>query len=245
MKKHFLLLGLSLVFLAACQEFHEMAEPNYVDPPLPPQEPPISLIKSVVSGAETSEYTYDDQNRQIKTKYNDGRSILEYLDGLIIQRLYKEDGSLDYFNTLEINEKGLKVSRTVSNNPSYLSTYDYDSDGRVIKTTSINGNNVFVGNHFYTNGNLDSVVYVRNDVLQYTYKYTYLTKPNTLNNKAYGVAYNGTDNEKLMKNWIGINASGNIIHQVSFAYSYDSKGRVKDMTQVANDDIDTFTYTYY
>lgn len=245
MKRPFLLICICLAGFIACHDEHEIVDPPYVDPPVTPQEPQTSLIKTVTVGTETTTYTYDDQRRVINSAYSDGSAKREYLDGLVIQRIYKENGSLDYFNSMEINEERLMVNRTVSNNPSYLETYEYDIARRLIKTISINGTNVFSGNYFYTEGNLDSVVYIRNNELQYTYKYTYLTKPNTLNNQAYGTAYNGVDNKNLVKNWTCINAEGKIFRQFSYTYTYDHKGRVADMTQVTHDDVDTYSYTYY
>lgn len=63
MIRHFLLICICLAGFAACHEEHEMTDPSNVDPPVTPQEPQTSLIKTVTVGTETTRYTYDHKGR--------------------------------------------------------------------------------------------------------------------------------------------------------------------------------------
>ncbi len=243
MKSTLYLLFVLALFVASCQQEHEMAEPTHPDHPLP--GPELSLVESSSVEGEETKYFYDHLDRQIKAEYADGFSTSTYFDDYVLIRYFESDGSLSSFTTMEYNADGRVGARTVSYNASYREWYEYNDDGQVSKTRAVNGNDEFINTYYYSNGNLDSTTYYQNGQLRYTYYNSYYTNHlNNLNNDAFGQSYRGKESRNLMKQWYGRKPSGEIFIQASFAYTFDAKNRVATQTQIFNDDISTFSYTY-
>ena len=234
-----------LLLLQSCQQDFEIAVPTDPDHPNPPATPDVSLVHTVQSPSGEDKYTYDTLHRFTSATYSDGFSTAEYFDSLIILAYYEPDSTLDYFNTFELNSQGLVKKRTVSNNSSYAEWHEYDSKGRITRTTAVNGNDTFEKKNYYSGVNLDSTVYYQNNTHRYTYYYTYYTgHRNTLDHEAYGQPYRGHESQDVIKNWYGKKPDGQIFIQVLFTYTYDAKDRVISQTQYYNDSITTFHYTY-
>ena len=243
MKSSFYLMIVLALFIASCQQEHEIAVPTDPDPPVP--TPGVSRVKTSSLEDEKTIYSYDQLNRLILSEYSDGYSTCTYSGDFVIIRYFAPDSSLQSFTTMELNADGRVGARTVSYNASYREWYEYNTDGQVSKTRAVNGNDEFINTYNYSNGNLDSTTYYLNGQLRYTYTYSYY--PNHLNNishEAYGQRYRGNESRNLVKQWYGRKPSGEIFIQASFTYTFDAKNRVATQTQIFNDNISTFSYTY-
>ncbi len=128
-------------------------------------------------------FTYDKNGDCIEERFTNSlgaKSIYRYTDTEIYEEVYDPDGS-HYLHQITLNKNGdiLKASYTdFTNNCSDETTYEYDSQGRVIKETFTSSDDM--GGWGYTevhtwSGNVCNIVSTDTDgvVTKYTITYTY------------------------------------------------------------------------
>ena len=205
-------------------------------------------IKTIASGANITNYTYDGQGRETKEVNSDGSRVeYEYLSGAVIEKIFNSAGVFDYNYKFELNADGLYARTTVSNNPNYEILRLYNPDKTLAKEIDhINGNNSGI-DYFYSNGNLDSMRFTGNNGdWQSTIVKTYYTnQPNVIPYESLGKTFYGKNNKNMEKSEVYKFPDGSSASQTDFSYEYDAQGRLIKQTSIFGNNIDISLYTYY
>ena len=197
------------------------------------------------SPSQTTDYTYDDYGRPStisrfngsNTSYTySGNTTTETTNGDTFTKSYNADGTLaqatDNGGTITYAYYPDGKSYTVSKDANVVTTLSYDVAGNKTQTADVSAGTI---NYTYTKfGELKTQTNPRNDVTTYTYYddgriYTRVTPEGTT---TYG--YNG--NKQLNS----ITSPGGI----SRSQTYDSKGRVQNITETIDGSDYQTTFTY-
>ena len=229
--------------LLSCQENLEPA----IHPDPPPDMPEQTRIKTETYSSNVITYIYDLLGRQIMYSSSGGfKKETTYTENQIQQTNFNEDGIPTRVLSHTLNDRGLIIQTERSDAPGAYYTFEYNDDDQVVKTKSVNSSGMYESISTYTNGNEETVVYTKDGELQYTYKYFYyMDRLNGLDSEIVGEKFSGKGNKNLMKSWIGIGKNGVTFTSYSYTYTFDGKGRIATMNQIHNDQIETYTYTYY
>jgi hypothetical protein len=238
--KNLLFIMLAAATLTACSK-------NNDDQPVNPVDGSEKVKKAVYeSGPEFDSYVYDGAGRlKTRTSETGAKTEYEYQPGKVIQTLYNSDGSLNRVYTYGLDANGLAATETRSLQPDFLETRVYNSDNQILKSTWNIGSNVNVSEHFYSNGNCDSVRYSSNGNWDMTNKMTYYTdRLNTLDNSNFGRHFWGKGNKNLAKTGQYHYPDGSKGTLEEYAYEFDAKGRVLKKHSIEGGDTYTTTYDY-
>lgn len=181
-------------------------------------------------------YEYDASGRLSKETIGSKYSTYSYLPGMIIRNNYSLE-ALTGIDTLILNKQGLVVSDT-------LGTYEYNSQGYLVKLTIPNKND-----YTYKTENGNTTQYVDNkDVDIYTFQtFDFNTQNNTIGNENKGKAWLGKQDINLPSyNIISrINSPYATYSTVRYDYEFDNLKRVTKQL-INKDGIKTYiSYTYY
>ncbi len=239
--KLFLPVCLLALSLCSCTQEYDVTIP-FQDPDHPAPAP-IDLVRTTVTMEGTTTNSYDHQDRIIKTEYNDGSSIrYEYSADHVTGFAYSSAGSLYRVDTYYYNDKGLAERITSSTSPGREEWRTYNDKKQIVHYSY--SDTGFSGDYYYSNDNVDSVVYKKNNVWLYTYIYTYFPNiPNTLDRPNYGKPFLGKESKNPIDTWKSRSpASLNTIG--SNTYAVDEKGRIKTRYQAVHDSLEVFEFTY-
>lgn len=209
----FLLATLFLLSIAACKKDEAAAG--------------TAMVKTMTEDSTTTTYTYDADNRIIKSQSTNGHTAnVTYTNNTVTIT------STNGVNTYQLNSNGQATSATVNGN---ITNFVYNTDGKLIREV---GSDTIA--YVWTNGNMTQLQTSFGAVLNHTY---YNTGANTLTNANFGMAYINSSSANLLKSTCG--ATCDITTE--YTYEFDAAGRVAKRveTSMPGGNSNTTTYTYY
>jgi YD repeat-containing protein len=238
MKKFILIISVSCSLLA-CQKSHLVA----------PETIPVNnapKYKTSTWSGKTTTYEYDGYGRQVKLVESDGsRTETSYSKGKVTRNLFDPSGVLARTITITLNTDGLQSEVIYSDKPGNYTRYEYRSDKMVNKTVSKAGANMFESNHFYSNGNLDSIRYYTNGIFQLTNVYTcHLDQPNVCIPGNDGLMFYGLERSFMLKSLTHVSANGTITPE-NYSYEYNQAGLMIKTTETTQNGTSQGVFTYY
>ena len=240
MKKIFFLLITTAGFVA-CKK-------NNMDAPAAPANT-SGKIKTWVSGATITTYTYDAQGRVIVEANSDGSGYeYEYLTGIVNEKQFNAGHVLNVTYKNELNADGLVIRKTASNNAAYEELYTYNADKTEAKQIGhYSGGITQVIDYYYSNDNCDSSRFSGNSgvwslTIQRTY---YPDKLNSIASENQGEFFYGKDNANLQKTEIYKYSDGSTNTPTTFTYEFDTNGRVVKQTGTQGNNINIGIFSYY
>lgn len=210
------------------------------------------------SSVEVKTYSYDNKGRLVLVESSlHGKDMYFYTDTGIIRKMYNQNDTLVYAAVYTLNSRGLTTGYTIKGNTydNYTSTYNADgqlSDFSDVQTVPGQPKDVWSYHCYYSNGNMDSIVYtdrydtvVRRDADYYDAYFTDVA--NTVGNDNFGLGWMGHSSKNPVKvaRDLGLDGSGHRL-QATFEYQYDSLGRITRQTRIRTGaTYPTYSYTYY
>jgi hypothetical protein len=216
------------------------------------------MIATSVSDGVTYTYTYQD-GKLVRVDGSDNTyTTLTYESLKVTVSGYEENNSLSFTEIYTLNSKGLATSCTgtgkkkksmnlspihslLKNTSSYTTTFEYNNDGYLIKSTTVEGSETSVTTLTITDGNSTSgtVTYQGFTVNMIISHNT--TKENTIGQENEGVAFLGKQDVNLITSMV-YSYNGTTMMTTTYQYEFDTKGRVIKCTE--SDGTDTWITNY-
>lgn len=243
MKKFIFILTVAASF-AACSKKNNSTDPG--PGPAPASDASKFRVKTM-SNPDQANYEYDAQGRQTKSTHPGGWVYeYEYLPGKVNIKNYGAGGVYQGTDTYELNADGFCTSITNTVDPNHDDKFFYNADKTVAKNVYKAGANTWSVDHFYSNGNRDSIRINKNGVWQSTTVYTYYTdKANVLSDVNTGDNFFGKVNKNLDKTAFSRLNDGTIAGQTEISYEFDAQGHVVKRIAKTGNNIKIALYTYY
>jgi YD repeat-containing protein len=248
-------------FISSCQK-DQLTETNEApEVVMSSNAPNVKLLKEFINPVNNDliRYTYNSANEVIQEEHEDALiTIIKKGTTVTIKDSNTIDKRMAWVFTGQLDKKGRLVSGDAVNTrvaglaPSMEEhKMTYDAQGHLIqRVTTVNkGQNVFVHNFTFDNGNMVRYDVLKNNATYYSiiYKFGHLPDKNKLHSTQFAVANNftGVLNNNLPEAMTVINASGNVSWSAQMIYNMDADGYpIKRETMFSNGNVWVFDYHY-
>jgi YD repeat-containing protein len=239
--KHSILLiisGISLVFGSCKKE-------STVNPPANNSESQRVKTETGDSGIDT--YTYDGSGRLLSDQSTNGtKSVYEYQPGKISRKYFNAANVNTQTYEFEIGTDGLATKQTRPTQLDYQETRIYNSDKQLIKQITLQNNNTYVIDYFYSNGNCDSARASSNGTWTSTARKTYYTGvKNIFDYSNYGTSFYGKGSKDLLKSEQYFYPDGSSNEKTSWVYEFDGMARPIKQTSTHGNNLEIIYFSYY
>jgi YD repeat-containing protein len=244
------IIGLAAIIVFASCEIQEVHTP-FVHEDIPTPHPAgIPKIKTERYDDETWTYVYDDQGRISEEQYAD-HSVLKYhhAAGQVTRDYLSATGELLHTARLLLNADGL-CKEYSENGSTRKSTFTYDNDKRLIKSSHFDVSGVLFREwfHFYQDGNrVKDSTYVISDGSWSVWTHTFYEDIlSTIEDDNRGIYWTGMGNTNTLKTRTVISSYGHVNVTLYGPPVLDAHRRVIYRTSSGNDSVPVVQeYSYY
>jgi hypothetical protein len=209
---------------------------------IPPVEKPIPKIKTesyqVGSTTYITNYTYDTMGRVTRMSYSSGTYVIvEWSADKCVYSSFDSNNTIQSSITYNLNASGYAVNYSSGGTNV---TNEFDADGYLKKTTSVNGSMGLTTSYNISNGNVTGYTSTNGGSMACEHFTDIL---NTIGSSNKGFSILGKQDKELQKK---LNLSvGSISSEITYNYEFDSEKRVTKMVQQQGSTATAINYTYY